>query len=291
MEVSTFELLYKPLTPTGGDLARRVLQGYFLTVTNLEAQSLLYRIEFRISLPDDNAPERRLDPPKAVFISDVAGPDNVFTTPTRVSPTSDTYFNLFRIPAGKTALISLLPDLRPTPPTNFSFETTPANYEVRGYASLALPAVFSILPSGGIVYGAQIDQPARVLLSPESRGTFLPQGWPATVTTDLDFDQTLNTIPLANGQSLNTVESDPLPVIVPIASSENERNALRSQVEGMIDGQPGQGTTTEQIAQLASLLTRLGGDEARMQTISSMLLDLGVPVKLQPSNEHELVSA
>jgi hypothetical protein len=45
MEVSTFELLYKPLTPSGGDIARRVFEGYFLTITNLEDQDYTYRIE------------------------------------------------------------------------------------------------------------------------------------------------------------------------------------------------------------------------------------------------------
>lgn len=41
MEVSTFEILYKPLTPPLGPgteaIGRRVLQGYFLTVANMEA--------------------------------------------------------------------------------------------------------------------------------------------------------------------------------------------------------------------------------------------------------------
>ena len=61
MEVSTFELLYKRIAPppmmgTPGAaaltaVARRVVQGYFLTISNLEDEDFLYTLDFHISLP------------------------------------------------------------------------------------------------------------------------------------------------------------------------------------------------------------------------------------------------
>ena len=57
MEISTFELLTKPIAPLNllppelDPVARRIVQGYFLTITNLEAFNVQYRIEFTVSLP------------------------------------------------------------------------------------------------------------------------------------------------------------------------------------------------------------------------------------------------
>ena len=57
MEISTFEILAAPIAPVMGlppallPVARRIVQGYFLTISNLEAFSVVYRIDFTISLP------------------------------------------------------------------------------------------------------------------------------------------------------------------------------------------------------------------------------------------------
>ena len=49
MEISTFELLAKPIAPSGppelAPVLRRVVQGYFLTISNLETFDVRYRIE------------------------------------------------------------------------------------------------------------------------------------------------------------------------------------------------------------------------------------------------------
>ena len=51
MEISTFELLYKPFTPPLGGgteaLGRRVLQGYFLTISNLGQSE--FPVSYRLS--------------------------------------------------------------------------------------------------------------------------------------------------------------------------------------------------------------------------------------------------
>jgi hypothetical protein len=49
---------------------------------------------------------------------------------------------------------------------------------------------------------------AEVLFTPETRGTFLDEAYPTTVTTDeLDFDQIGYALPTANGKSKDTVEA------------------------------------------------------------------------------------
>lgn len=55
MEVSNFEILYKPITPSLGAgteaIARRVLQGYFLSVANTSTFDFIFKIAFNITLP------------------------------------------------------------------------------------------------------------------------------------------------------------------------------------------------------------------------------------------------
>jgi hypothetical protein len=66
MEISTFEILTKsiaPAIPGAPELipvARRIVQGYFLTISNLEAIDLRYRIEFTVSLPVPADPNKIL---------------------------------------------------------------------------------------------------------------------------------------------------------------------------------------------------------------------------------------
>jgi hypothetical protein len=89
MEVSNFEILYKPITPSLGAgteaIARRVLQGYFLSVANTSTFDFIFKIAFNITLPSPDNPSRRLDA-NALFITDVASPDNVFATTLTRSP-------------------------------------------------------------------------------------------------------------------------------------------------------------------------------------------------------------
>jgi hypothetical protein len=76
VEISTFELLVKPIAPPIPEplapVARRVIQGYFLTISNLEKKALRYRIEFSISLPVPPDPNKILLN-NAVLVYDVEG--------------------------------------------------------------------------------------------------------------------------------------------------------------------------------------------------------------------------
>jgi hypothetical protein len=98
MEISTFEILTKPIAPPIAGLeavARRVVQGYFLTISNLEAIDLRYRIEFTISLPVPPDPNKILLN-NAALIVDVEGA-NTAVTLTQQPGQPQVYRGFFRI--------------------------------------------------------------------------------------------------------------------------------------------------------------------------------------------------
>ncbi|MEG4801636.1 hypothetical protein QUB63_17260 [Microcoleus sp. ARI1-B5] len=215
MEISTFELLAKPIAPpvpTSPELApvlRRVVQGYFLTISNLEAMDLRYRIEFTVSLPVPADPNKILiDGVNVRLIIDVEG-TNTFIPLTQSPMNPSVYWGVFRIPAGKTASVELLPIVPAA--------LTPGTLEVRGYVSLFFhPRRF--FPGPAI----PTKKAVRVLLNPEIRGTFLPNGFPGVVG-DLDFDQINYTLAIASGQALNLIPlktSGPIiidpPILIPV---------------------------------------------------------------------------
>lgn len=278
MEVSTFEILYRPLTPPLGPgteaIARRVLQGYFLTVSNLdETNDFLFRIEFRISLPDPPNASRTLDG-NALLISDVAGPGNVFNTMLTNSPAGSNRFTAtFSVPAGGTGLVVLLPNI--TAPNFFS--TGPADIEIRGNVSLVLPCTFQ--PSPPLAFGRlqkQPGAPAKVLLNAEHRATYLPAGWPNMAEGDLDFDQTGTAVALASGKGLNEVESvDSCFFLV----HDIELPDLFERVQRL----PAPLDRVSETAQLMASLTRLDPDPGNLETMSRMLAEAGVPLRLVPA--------
>ncbi|MDF3071743.1 MAG: hypothetical protein K0R38_7344 [Polyangiaceae bacterium] len=54
MEVSTFELIYKPQSPAapaGVAAVDRVIQGYFPAISNLESREYQFRLEFIVPPP------------------------------------------------------------------------------------------------------------------------------------------------------------------------------------------------------------------------------------------------
>ncbi len=275
MEVSTFEILYRPLTPPLGAgteaIARRVLQGYFLTVSNLdEDNDFVFRIEFRISLPNPANPSRTLDG-NALFISDVAGPGNVFNTSLVNSPVgSNRFTTTFSVPAGATALVVLLPNI-----TACNFFTGPDDIEVRGNVSLILPCTFQ--PNPPLPFPqlqTQPGAPARVLLNAEHRATYLPQGWPTIVAGDLDFDQTGTAVALASGQALNEIESVPSCFLT---LSDIGLPDLAERVPTV----PQPISPVDEAAALMASLARLDPQKRTLDAASRMLEDAGIPIRLE----------
>jgi hypothetical protein len=179
MLVSTFELLVKPIAPAGGppQVARTVVQGYFLTIANPNNFSVGLRLQFTATTPGLNVID-------TVTILDVTGA-NIFGDITPVDPKRST-FNL-SLPANDTALVTLLPDI--TKPELLAAKSL----EIRGYVEILATSPFA---------PTKFD----LLLTPEHRGTFLPNDLAAP---NPDFDQLAYALPTANGGNLFTLTGPP----------------------------------------------------------------------------------
>lgn len=190
MEISQFELIFKPQSPVGP--ADTVLQGYFLNITNLEGVPLSFRLDFVTSSVSD--PDRSLAG-NTVAIVDAPDANNqpaslagAPTAPSfRLSPN-------VTIPPRGTAKVAVLPsDPFPTP-------SGPADFEARGYVTLRLPPIFVFGP-GSVTIEAQLDRPARVLLTPQNRAVYLDAGGAIA-------DQTQAGVPTAIGAARAEVEPE-----------------------------------------------------------------------------------
>jgi hypothetical protein len=268
MEISTFELLAKPIAPpvpTAPELTpvlRRVVQGYFLTISNLEAIDLRYRIEFAVSLPVPPDPNKILiDGVNVRLIIDVEGA-NTFIPLTQIG-SSNIYRGFFRIPAGKTASVELLPLLPAV--------LAPGSLEVRGYVSLFLPPrrIFPPTP--------QSKEAVRVLLNPEIRGTFLPNGFPGVIG-DLDFDQINYTLAIASGQALNFIppeKGQPIiiepPIVIPV---------LEEFISGNLELVSLDADNSEKAQMLVQLLAELEPNEANLKALNTVMDKFDIPVKM-----------
>ncbi|WP_299673633.1 hypothetical protein [uncultured Roseobacter sp.] len=198
MNVSQFELVFKPQSPEGP--ADTVLQGYFLKISNVEDQELSYRLDFTTSSISD--PDRSLFENTIVFV-DTPGQNNAAGTFSLVGGLDAKSFRLnplVTVPAHGTALVAVLPGdpfALPgcTPPT--------PDFECRGYVDISLPALFQFVEGpGGFGFFQQVpqsDAPVDVLLTPQNRATYLkPDGAIGA--------QTQSSLPLANGEGKMAIE-------------------------------------------------------------------------------------
>jgi hypothetical protein len=211
--VSTFEVLFKRLFPDPTNQVRfdrRVVQGYFLSLTNLEDKAFTYAIEFHISEPDAALADpavRRPNGGNCVVFFDTAGENRASSVVAYGATGGGVYgpgggvpgssgFSTFRIPARSTGLVLFFPD----PFTFPGFTTTNPQVEVRGHVKLRLPA----LRSNPFFYRAQSNAPVRVLLNPETRATFFPDA-----ANGVTFSQTHSLLHTASGRAENTIDPDP----------------------------------------------------------------------------------
>jgi hypothetical protein len=174
--VSNFEVLVKRLVPASVDIlgaGRTVIQGYFLTISNLNLSSAVtLRLNFRAQTPNITS-----QPLLAFF--DVNGTNTVLGG--TGSAVSQTY--TVTVPAGDTGLFILQANV-----ANPNLVNNP-NTEIRGYVTISLANPFG-------------SKSFDLLVTPEHRGTFLPKGFvvPTTppIVTTLDFDQLAYALPTAN---------------------------------------------------------------------------------------------
>lgn len=278
MEISTFELLVKRIAPVppptvpGADalaaVARRVVQGYFLTIANLEERDFTYQINFHISAPNPADPDRTLAGNAVVFY-DIAGAN----TPLALNQVNATTFTTrFRLPAKQTASLQLLPDIsQPALINNLN-----ADLEVRGFAQILLPAVggrFPFLPV------AQSRQPVKVLLNPEIRGTFLPNDFPRR-NADFDFDQINYPLELASGKGLNEIQPEPgIGLEIPRDRIPDliERLPLRERPSLDFEAL----TPEARSAALVELIGQIEPTEENLENVSDLLSKLEIPVRMQ----------
>lgn len=162
MLVSTFELLLKPQLPasisdtTLKKLSRTILQGYFLTISNLNAYDTTISLVFTVVLNGPLTIEDLIPPlgtpPDIIGFLDVDG----INLGAIIEP--DTFANKIRftrkIPAGDTGLFLIQPNiLKPE-------LLTDENFEIRGYVEVFISSLSTGFDS------------AKLLLTPEHRGTF-----------------------------------------------------------------------------------------------------------------------
>ena len=278
MEVSTFELLVKRIAPPPADpsVARRVVQGYFLTISNLEDQEFLYTLDFHISRPVPSDPDRTLAG-NSVMLMDIAGANQVLTlSPTSATVSTTRFSTSFRIGAKQTASLQLLPDVN-----NPALLTAPnPDLEVRGFVQLRLPAVFDSFGGTFPIFRRvpQSEQPVKVLLNPETRGTFLPNDFPRGGG---DFDQINYPMELASGKGLNEIEPEPGG---PIFRIPQER------IPGLIERLPLRERPTIDFATLSSedrtaalveTISQIEPTEENLQNVSDVLSKLDIPIAME----------
>jgi hypothetical protein len=241
-------------------VARRIVQGYFLTISNLEAFSVVYRIDFTVSLPVAADPNKILLN-NAVLLVDFEGP-NTNVPLTQVPGQPEVYRAFFTIPAHKTASVQLLPKLPDV--------LNPGLLEVRGYVSLSR-AVFGLPPES--------FPPVRVLLNPEIRGTFLPNNFPSGATTDLDFDQINYTLAIASGKGLNEISNVTgsasftidLPTLEPI---------LGQLPNGTLDLARLEADNSKKVQMLVQLLAQLEPSEVNLKDLNTVMEKIDIPVRM-----------
>lgn len=252
MEVSSFELIYKPQSPVG--TADTVLQGYFLNITNLEDVDLRFALSFVTSSVSD--PDRSLFNNTTAFI-DTANQNN--TPATLNGSLTSSSFSLSPsviIAPNETAKVAVLPS------DPFPVPVTPANFEARGYVRLRLPANLRFTFPGGITFEPQLDRPARVLLTPQNRATYLD-------ASGVINDQTQSSLPTASGAALAEVEPESGFIFNPglIATS------LKTM--GEID------TLDIDEAEIAMMLAALPASGVDFKDINALLKEAGIGMALE----------
>jgi hypothetical protein len=163
MEVSQFEIVFKPQSPVGN--ADTVLQGYFLAISNLEDATYRFQLEFVTSSLSDA--DRQLADNVAVRVDTPGGRDSA-SYGLLGAPDAKSFFldDLIEIPAHGTALVAVLPsDAFAQPPTE--------TFETRGYVRLTLPPTAPFVGASPALFMAQGDAPVRVMLTPQNRAQYL----------------------------------------------------------------------------------------------------------------------
>lgn len=193
MLVSTFEVLLKSQLPSGlgaDKLGRKIIQGYFLTLANVNFFPVTVSLVFTIRFPKDPADATAQPKSFKDFIDavDISG-QNLFPQGfpqakliPEIVPQNNKARLTFTIPENTTSLVILQPDF--ISPAKRQL-LTEANFEARGYVEIFLSSL-----SG--------SDTATLLLTPEQRGTFF-KTLEADSLAETGLDQISYALPIANG--------------------------------------------------------------------------------------------
>jgi len=213
MIVSNFELLVKrianpqvALPPNVTSVFRRVVQGYFLIISNLETTRTI-RLSLGLTITS-SANNREINNDNTVCFFDNGDTDNKQLSIFRSTSSNYTAYNTqsFKLGPRETGIITILPNVTGPPPGN---PLTNSDMEIRGYVELRQGRLGNGLSS----FFYTVPQ-ADVLTNPEIRGTFLDNDYPSpNVAEELDFDQIAYSLPTASGMLANIVEEVP-PIII-----------------------------------------------------------------------------
>jgi hypothetical protein len=194
MLVSTFEVLVKPQLPAVAGikkLSRKVIQGYFLTIANVNFFPVTVSLVFTIKFPNDpttltERPKNFKDFLEAIDLSGVniisAINPGAKLVPELV-PQNNKARITFTLPENGTGLFILQPNILD------SKLLSEANFEARGYVEIFLSSL-----SG--------SNDATLMLTPEHRGTFFKDFNGAT-PDDVGLDQIAYPLPISNGGIFN----------------------------------------------------------------------------------------
>jgi hypothetical protein len=176
MLVSTFEILVKSQLQQGSTdpLSRTVIQGYFLTLSNLNPFDVTVSLVFTALTPSIK---------EVIPLLDVEGMNVQGSLVPELVPEKARF--TLTLPKNDTGLFLLQPDIISKPEL-----LTDANLEVRGFMEIFISSL-----SG--------RNSADLLLTPEQRGTFFKN----LEAPNPRLDQIAYSIPTANGGSLFTLSN------------------------------------------------------------------------------------
>lgn len=229
--ISNFELYVKRIGPPGGIVPgvndplnapfRKLLQGYYLTISNLSNREIRLRVRAVIPSLKSGSPfaasQRELvggSSPNHYFAYDRTGDTAGAATPReRLSslnlvpslskPEAKVFQSLnFDLDCQQTGLFNLVP-------LPSSAGLPDPQIEIRGYIELYLLDIlrFKKVSNNPPIYAIEYikAQPTDLLVTPEIRGTFIDNDFTGSQTVPLDFDQSNYALPTSTGSAKITV--------------------------------------------------------------------------------------
>jgi hypothetical protein len=179
--ISTFEVLLKPQLPTDlppgftnvKNLGRNLIQGYFLTIANVNSFDLVLSLVFTSRLPSG------VDLKDIITFADTSGFNSVGSLVPDGAGNKYRFSPLF-LPAEATALFILQPS-----PTDDALDAL--DIEARGFVEVQLSSLGGAPPAG-----------AKIQVTAEQRGTFFADAKAPNIV-DRALDQIVYGLTVQNG--------------------------------------------------------------------------------------------